>query len=140
MVYKTGQTKKEILGERRIHPRIPMHLSVKYSSAKEFFVDYSNNISAGGIFIRTSEPAEFGTKVLIEFSLPEIPRKVKGLGEVVRVVRAGDSEKEPAGMGIKFLKFDPGSEEHIRKLIAKNVYPGNKPAPVSPRGADAKVK
>jgi uncharacterized protein (TIGR02266 family) len=143
MVCKTREMKREILGERRIHPRIPMHLSVKYSSAKEFLVDYSNNISAGGIFIRTPEPAEFGTKVLIEFSLPEIPRKVKGLGEVVRVVRvarAGDSEKEPAGMGIKFLKFDLGSEEYIRKFIAKNAYPGNKSAPVSPRGADQEVK
>lgn len=130
MSQKTGESKKEILGDRRIHPRIPMRLSVKYSSAKEFFVDYSNNISAGGIFIRTLEPAEFGTKVLIEFTLPEIPRKVKGLGEVVRVVRAGESGKEPAGMGIKFLKFDPGSEEHIRKFIsvqAKTPPSGKKP-------------
>jgi uncharacterized protein (TIGR02266 family) len=123
MSQKSGESKKEILGDRRIHPRIPMRLSVKYSRAKEFFVDYSNNISIGGIFIRTLEPAEFGTKVLIEFTLPEIPRKVKGLGEVVRVVHAGGSEREPAGMGIKFLKFDPGSEEHIRKFILVQVKP-----------------
>ncbi len=130
MNQKSEESKKEILGDRRINPRIPMRLSVKYSSAKEFFVDYSNNISVGGIFIRTLEPAEFGTKVLIEFTLPEIPRKVKGLGEVVRVVHAGDSEREAAGMGIRFLKFDPGSEEHIRKFISvqvKTLPPGIKP-------------
>lgn len=137
MGQKSGESKKEVLGDRRIHPRIPMRLSVKYSSAKDFFVDYSNNISIGGIFIRTMEPAEFGTKVLIEFTLPEIPRKVKGLGEVVRVVHAGASEKEPAGMGIKFLKFDPGSEEHIRKFISIQVkppLPAGKAGPVSAEG------
>lgn len=143
MSQKSGESKKEILGDRRIHPRIPMRLSVKYSSAKEFFVDYSNNISVGGIFIRTLEPAEFGTKVLIEFTLPEIPRKVKGLGEVVRVVRAGSSERDPAGMGIKFLKFDPGSEEHIRKFISvqvKNPPPGVKPGASSASGTQEEGK
>ncbi|MDD5224029.1 MAG: TIGR02266 family protein [bacterium] len=143
MNQKSGESKKEILGDRRIHPRIPMRLSVKYSSAKEFFVDYSNNISVGGIFIRTLEPAEFGTKVLIEFTLPEIPRKVKGLGEVVRVVRAGSSERDPAGMGIKFLKFDPGSEEHIRKFISvqvKNPPPAAKPGAPSTSGTQEEGK
>jgi uncharacterized protein (TIGR02266 family) len=143
MSQKSGESKKELLGDRRIHPRIPMRLSVKYSSAKEFFVDYSNNISIGGIFIRTLEPAEFGTKVLIEFTLPEIPRKVKGLGEVVRVVHAGGSEREPAGMGIKFLKFDPGSEEHIRKFIlvqVKTPPPGLKPGALPPEGTHQEGK
>ena len=145
MVQLNGEAKREILGDRRAHPRIPLRLSVKYSSAKDFLVDYSKNISVGGIFIRTSEPAEFGTKVLIEFNLPEIPKKIKGLGEVVRVVRSGESYKEPAGMGIRFLKFDPGSEEHIRRFIAAQFKPGPparnpKPAPIPAGGKNPEAE
>ena len=113
------KAKQEIKSERRKHPRIPIKLRVKYRSAKDFFEDYSGNISAGGMFIRTREPVEYGTKVLLEFVLPEIPMTVRGLGEVVRVVREGVSQEEPGGMGIKFLKFDAGSEESIKKFISR---------------------
>ena len=117
------KAKQEIKSERRKHPRIPIRLRVKYKSAKDFFEDYSGNISASGMFIRTKEPVEYGTKVLLEFVLPDIPLTVRGLGEVVRVIKEGESENEPGGMGIKFLKFDSGSEENIRKFISRRSPP-----------------
>jgi len=92
----------EPVKDRRTHKRKPVVMQVKYRSLDTFFYDYALNISRGGIFIKTREPLEKGSKVEIEFDLPADTRTIRSTGQVVRVVRSDDDSTEPPGMGIMF--------------------------------------
>ena len=42
--------------ERRQHKRVPARILIKYGNAEQFFTDYIQNISRGGIFVPTYNP------------------------------------------------------------------------------------
>ncbi len=123
--------------ERRHQDRAQITLKVDYKRLNTFFADYTNNISKGGTFIRTSKPLDVGTEFLFVLSLPSSNAPLTLNGEVKWVVPEDKAtEDTPAGMGIKF-KFATAVErakveryverlmsdalgEHIsQKLLAK---------------------
>ena len=57
--------------DKRKHERFPLSILVQYrfDSFENFLAEYSVNISAGGMFIRTSEPREEGAMIYLQFYL-----------------------------------------------------------------------
>ncbi len=69
--------------ERRAHPRFPLILAVQYVGA-ESVLDYTENLSAGGLFIRTERDFELGERVTLVVSFPQLLEPVELQVEVVR--------------------------------------------------------
>ena len=104
---------------RRKHARTSLSLLVQYrfNSFEDFLAEYSLNISAGGIFIRTNEPREEGAMIYLQFYLRDGSKLIEGLGRVVRVNPVDDTSRVP-GMGIEFVNFDDESMSLIQEICA----------------------
>lgn len=111
--------KKKKHSERRRSRRVPLEIIIDYSTLDGFFKDYAQNISLGGIFLRTDNPFPAGTKVNLSFSLPGYNGLIETKGEVIWVVKKDDSEegRGSPGMGIKFEDLSLESKQIIDKLI-----------------------
>ena len=88
----------------------------EFASVEEFIVEYVNNISRTGAFIRSDEPLPVGTEVALRFSiiLDEI-EVIEGFGRVVRVVAPGGAE--PSGMGVVFTRLSKYSKQILEKMM-----------------------
>jgi uncharacterized protein (TIGR02266 family) len=77
---------------------------------------YVDNLSQGGVFIRSDEPLSVGTKVVLNFSiiLDDI-ETIQGEGEVVRV----DMSEDNKGMGIAFTKLTSESKAVIDEICRR---------------------
>ncbi len=100
---------KPLPSERRRHERVPLTLAVRYSDRESFLQDWTENISAGGLFIRAEEPRPVGETVHLELRFPGLLDPVHLTGTVTWN-RAG-SEEQRAGFGVNVER-----EGHRRRL------------------------
>jgi len=80
--------------EKRAHPRFPLILAVDYPGAASTVRDYTENLSAGGLFIRTEREFEVGERIALLISFPELLEPAELEVEVVRM-RSGGSSQTP---------------------------------------------
>jgi Tfp pilus assembly protein PilZ len=93
-------------GEKRNTDRKYIKVSVDYSVNDKFYSDTLENISSGGVFIRTTKPIEVGDATTMVASIPGMEKNVKMKGKVVR--------RTAEGVGVEFY------EEH--KEILRDIY------------------
>jgi uncharacterized protein (TIGR02266 family) len=104
--------------ERRRYKRVPARILIKYGNAEQFFTDYIQNISRGGIFVPTYNPLPKGTRLHISFSLPYWDGLIETEGVVVHCVRSNPTRGgTPAGMGIQFQTLRKEFMELIDKYV-----------------------
>lgn len=97
-----------------------------FRNVDAFLREYALNISAGGVFIRTTELWPVGTEVNLNFSviLDDI-ETIEGEGRVVRVVAAGQSDGEGElevlgpGLGVVFTSLTPASKAVLAKIFTR---------------------
>lgn len=98
--------------------RFDQVLEVEYTSVGDFLVDYSENISKNGIFVRSDEPQPADSIVPMKITLPN--------GEVIEVTGRVAHAIEPdlakqigraPGMGIEFLHYHGSSQERLWNYI-----------------------
>src|SRR3970040_281606 len=92
--------------DRRAAPRVLVDLEVDYASEENYLFAYVTDISATGIFVRTTTPEQPGTHLNLRFS-PEGRASAKEIeveGEVIWVnpYRPGAPDNLHPGMGIRF--------------------------------------
>lgn len=111
--------------ERRRHARASLSLQVqfRFNKFEDFVAEYANDISAGGMFIATSEPREPGTFVYLQFALEDGTRLIEGTARVARVVPEGDPSGLAPGMGVEFVNLDAESIDVIHQIVAARVTP-----------------
>jgi uncharacterized protein (TIGR02266 family) len=78
--------------EKRSHPRFPLILAVDYPGAASTVRDYTENLSAGGLFIRTEREFEVGERLSLLISFPELLEPAELEVEVVRMRPGGASQ------------------------------------------------
>src|SRR5688572_1965881 len=78
---------------------------------------YAQNMSAGGMFVQDDAPPPIGSRVLLEFILPDNSVLCRVEGKVVRAKPATSPGDPTAGMGIEFVQLD----ERARQLAAYRV-------------------
>jgi uncharacterized protein (TIGR02266 family) len=104
--------------ERRRHTRVPTRILLKYGNAEQFFTDYIQNISRGGIFVPTHNPLPRGTHLHISFSLPYWDCLIETEGVVVHSIHSNStSGATPSGMGIQFKALSEEALELIDKYV-----------------------
>jgi uncharacterized protein (TIGR02266 family) len=93
-------TKKSEMHERREAPRFDVALRVQYPQRQEYLWDWTINLSAGGLFIRTDETMfQVGDEVHLELSFPGLLKSVTITGKVAwKRPKAGD---QPSGIGVR---------------------------------------
>jgi type IV pilus assembly protein PilZ len=102
----------------RTESRQQKTVALTYKDHNSFAKAYTSNISGGGLFVKTDNPLLQGEKFLLFLNLPGQPEPIKIDCEVawVRKKTPGD-DKNPAGMGIKFLDLGPKERTILVRYI-----------------------
>lgn len=103
--------------ERRENRRLPIRVLVEYECMEDFLVDYTANISIGGMFIKTDNPLEVGTRFRLRFQLPDMSRPIDTIAEVRWHLPPEDAGPMAAGMGIVFEELTDGDRTHVERLL-----------------------
>ncbi len=104
--------------ERRRSPRASLIVRVRYGSVDAVFSEFTRNVNEGGVFIKTDNPAEAGTRVNLEFELPGGAGTIKATGRVTHVQERGNAI-DPRGMGVQFEELDADARERINDFVRK---------------------
>jgi uncharacterized protein (TIGR02266 family) len=79
------------------------------------------NVSKGGLFVKTDDAYPLDTIVFMRFTLPGDTQPVETEGKVVWCNANKRKGYFPRGMGIKFLKLEPGDAEKIDKFVSEHL-------------------
>jgi uncharacterized protein (TIGR02266 family) len=102
--------------DKRRDPRVPLVLRVDYPGEPGKVRDVTENLSAGGLFIRTDRPLAAGERVPLQISFPSLLDPVEIEVEVVRDRPAGESG--PAGVAVK-VPLDRIDDRHKLASLAE---------------------
>jgi type IV pilus assembly protein PilZ len=108
--------------ERRGHDRFDVEWAVDCVAEDTFLYAAITNISAMGIFVKTTEPLEVGTKLLLSFEPPGYePFKLEGQVAWINAVRPNGDNPNP-GMGVRFVDLRLESRERLVEVIRTIAY------------------
>jgi uncharacterized protein (TIGR02266 family) len=99
---------QRVKDDARVHPRYEIDSSADISGGSHRI----QNISLGGICIRTSRLQEVGAPVDVVLDLPELGRRLELSGQVVWVNR-----EPPEDVGIRWTNLDPPRREILGEYI-----------------------
>lgn len=88
--------------EKRVFPRIPVELTAHCRIGNRFIRDTVGDLSEGGLYLKTKEPAREGTPVRAVLALPadKGARICTLVGNVARIDR--DHKGHLRGLGVSF--------------------------------------
>jgi len=91
----------------------------EFRDLDQFIVEYVQNISKSGVFIKSDDPLPVGTEVNLKFTvIMDELETMEGVGKVVRVVKPGSGPTP--GMGVVFTRLTSYSSRLIEKLLARS--------------------
>jgi len=106
--------------EKRRDLRVPLLLRIDYPGAPAFR-DVTENLSAGGLFIRTDRDLPAGTRVPLALSFPGL---LEPFELEVEVAWARGPEGEvPAGVAVRIPDGDRAARERLRALASAATSP-----------------
>jgi uncharacterized protein (TIGR02266 family) len=104
-------------GERQAHARVPVRFPVEYGQAGGAGRGTCVNLSRGGMFVATREPAPAESQIALTFNLPNLSHTFSMLARVVWNHRGETKPDAPGGMGIQFLDPKPAEGALIGALV-----------------------
>lgn len=108
---QTDDMGQALQNTKRQNERIVLFEIVDYSVDGMVYRDFMEDLSEGGMLIKTSNAISIGKELMITLMPPEQERSIKIKGKVVRSV--------PDGIGVKFVKESEVQSEVIRAIIKK---------------------
>lgn len=100
----------------RADVRCNVSLKVTYQSFNRFIMEYTKNVSRGGMFLKTKTQHKIGTKVELFLHVPGFNEPIKITGEVVHAHFLNVKDEE-AGIGIKFLDINETSRQILVDFV-----------------------
>jgi hypothetical protein len=107
--------------EKRGSPRIPVTLTAHCRIGNRYVKDAVADLSEGGLYLKTREPAREGTPVRVALALPFIdgPRYCTLVGLVARVDR--DARGFLKGLGVSFAgSLQTGDREALHGFLKRS--------------------
>jgi Tfp pilus assembly protein PilZ len=93
-------------------------IELHFQSGEHFAKSYIENISVGGLFVRSEEPRKLGELIDVSFSLPgdfaQAPLHLSVRAKVARVT--------PQGCGLEFISLD-ASKRHELETYVRGILP-----------------
>jgi uncharacterized protein (TIGR02266 family) len=116
-------------GENRIHPRERIKIKVQYKNPEKLREDWAENISFGGMFIRSESSLPLQTAVEVSLTFPDNDKTVILAAEVVRTVdqREADERGLKPGFALEFLDFITKKKE-LEEFIGELTGPAAGPS------------
>jgi type IV pilus assembly protein PilZ len=103
----------------RSFDRIPYTVEVQFRTRSSFLIAYSVNLSRGGMFVETDQPASVGTELNLRFQIHDAG-VYQIVGRVTWIRQTLDPESgQPPGMGIEFDEVDGTLGEVIDSLVSQ---------------------
>jgi len=105
--------------EVRTEPRISLAFRVRYHTPEgQSFDSRAGGIGGGGMFIESAAPLPVGTRLAMEFSLPETPDEwLPTRGIVAWICPKADHYTFSPGMGVQFTEITPEVRDRILELV-----------------------
>ncbi len=98
--------------------RVKESLSLKFKDHRAFLKACTENVSRGGLFIRTANPLEVGQRFPLELQIPGIQEPLQTTCQVVWTRKQGEETKDkPAGMGVKFSEMSKKDAQALRQYL-----------------------
>ena len=94
--------------------RVPTHLKVRYGDSAENDATIEN-LSEGGLFVKTDTPMDLGTPMKLELEVEGAP--ALKLEAVVAHRRELDNLDGPAGMGVEFQNVEAEEHAALSRLV-----------------------
>jgi len=115
LAYRKLPVQKEVRSE----PRISLAFRVRYNTPEgPRFESRAGGIGGGGLFIESQAPLPVGTKLAMEFSLPEKPTEwLPAKGTVAWVCPKADQYTFSPGMGVRFTEITQEVRDRILELV-----------------------
>ena len=110
--------------ERRGEPRVLVDLEVDYGNEDNYLFAYIRDISATGLFVRTTEPEPPGTRLNVRFT-PTTTNDILELeGEVIWInpYRPDRRDNLHPGMGIRFIGLTDDQRRRLVEFIKTFAY------------------
>jgi type IV pilus assembly protein PilZ len=108
--------------ERRVYDRFDVEWAVDCVADDTFLYASISNISAMGIFVRTTDPASVGTRLMLAFEPPGYESfKLEGQVAWINAVRPDGDNLNP-GMGVRFVNLRPEDRERLVEVIRTIAY------------------
>jgi len=104
-------------GERQAYTRAPVRFPVEYGQAGTAGHGTCVNLSRGGMFVATPQPAPPGSQVALTFNLPNLSHTFSMLARVVWNHTDEAKPDAPSGMGVQFLDPKPAEGALINALV-----------------------
>ncbi len=103
--------------ERQSHERAPVQFPVEYIQAGTGGHGTCLNLSRGGMFISTPQPAPPGSQVALTFNLPNLSHTFSVLARVVWMRKEETEPRAAEGMGVEFLDPKPSQTALIGTVV-----------------------
>ena len=102
--------------ELRKEERCNASLRVTYKSFNRFIMEYTKNVSKGGMFIKTKSSYDIGSRLDVLLHVPGLDEPLRMMG---RVIHNGvfPGKDEDTGIGIEFIDIDEKSREQLIKTL-----------------------
>ena len=108
--------------DRRSHDRFDVEWSVDCVADDTFLFASIANISAMGIFVKTTDPLPIGTRLVLSFSPPGYePFKLEGAVAWINPLRPNGDNPNP-GIGVRFVNLLPDDRERLVEVIRTIAY------------------
>jgi Tfp pilus assembly protein PilZ len=120
-----------MLAERRLHPRLPLRLRVVYRVGPRRRVNFTRDVSKGGIYIHSSQVAAIDDEISLSLAPPDAPQL-----QLAGRVRRCEETNQPFGMGIQLVFPEPAMAERYASLIVdleRRLLRGELPKELLPR-------
>lgn len=115
LAYRRIPVQKEV----RVEPRISLTFRVRYNTPEgQQFESRAGGIGGGGLFIESHSPLPVGTKLAMEFSLPQKPDHwLPAKGTVAWVCPKADQYTFSPGMGVRFTEVEEKVRDQIHEVV-----------------------
>ena len=113
-----GDNKAQDDKNRRSTQRVRATFQVRYKTLDSLESAYAENISKGGIYIRTENLLPENTVVRIKLVMPHDGPEIESIGQVARAHRQSGSDEIPSGMAIVFRDMSAEHRAFIESYIS----------------------
>jgi uncharacterized protein (TIGR02266 family) len=97
--------------ERRESPRLPISARVVFKEGKREEVYFSEDLSLGGLYLKTENPPGIGTSFELEIAIPGL-ELIKAKGEVIW-------KHTGNGFGIRFTRMTAQNKKILKSYLEK---------------------
>jgi uncharacterized protein (TIGR02266 family) len=97
----------------RAFPRFVLNAYVDYTGSEVLLYHRVQNISLGGVCIRSASVEEVGTQVDLVVNFPDLDASIALRGEVVWANR-----EPPMDMGIRYLDLDDDRRDTLKRYLS----------------------